>query len=92
MGGIRLPKNVSIVTFDGASWPLAFTGTRAALAEYYPNFLSTIYWNPVVDIPAGEAYEFDCVLPLYGGEFRVVVEGMLPCAQEVYAVRLVGGK
>ena len=36
--------------------------------------------------------EFDCVLPLYGGEFRVVVEGMLPCAQEVYAVRLVGGK
>ena len=92
MGGIRLPKNVSIVTFDGASWPLAFTGTRAASAEYYPNFLSTIYWNPVVDIPAGEAYEFDCVLPLYGGEFRVVVEGMLPCAQEVYAVRLFGGK
>ena len=43
MGGIRLPKNVSIVTFDGASWPLAFTGTRAASAEYYPNFLSTIY-------------------------------------------------
>ena len=29
-----------------------------------------------MDIPAGEAYEFDCVLPLYGGEFRVVVEGI----------------
>lgn len=29
-----------------------------------------------MDIPAGEAYEFDCELPLYGGEFRVVVEGL----------------
>ena len=45
-----------------------------------------------MDIPAGEAYEFDCMLPLYDGEFRVVVEGMLSCAQEVYAVRLFGGK
>ena len=45
-----------------------------------------------MDIPAGEAYEFDCVLPLYGGEFRVVVEGMLSCAQEVYGVKLFGIK
>lgn len=86
MGGIRLPKNVSIVSFDGASWPLAFTGTRAASAEYYPNFLSTIYWNPAVDIPAGEAYEFDCVLPLYDGMFRVVVEGLQDTNKEVFAV------
>lgn len=76
MGGIRLPENVSIHSFDGASLPLAFTGTRAALDEDYPNFLSTIYWNPVVDIPAGETFEFDCILPLYSGNFKVVVEGL----------------
>lgn len=91
MGGIRLSKNVSIVSFGGASWPLAFTGARAVSADYYPNFLFTIYWNPAVDIPAGEAYEFDCVLPLYGGKFRIVVEGISEDSQTsstscVYAV------
>lgn len=89
MGGIRLPKNVSIVSFDGASLPLAFTGTRAASAEYYPNFLSTIYWNPVVEIPAGEEFEFDCVLPLYKGKFRIVVEGFDSSLSEIYDSRLI---
>ena len=57
---------------------------RGELAEKYAyNITGCVY---------AYSEEFDCVLPLYGGEFRVVVEGMLPCAQEVYAVKLVGGK
>lgn len=30
MAGVRLPRNVSIVEFDGVSWPQAFLGIKAA--------------------------------------------------------------
>ena len=53
MGGIRLAKNVSIVGYDGVSWPLAFFVGKAAADNDYPNFLSTVYWNPIVEIEPG---------------------------------------
>ena len=86
MGGIRLPRNVGIVEFNGVSWPEAFYGGQAVSGAAYPNFLSTIYWNPVVEIPAGEEFEFDCVLPLYKGKFRIVVEGLQGKGKGVFAV------
>ena len=86
MGGISLPKNVSVVGFDGVSWPVAILGGKVANEGNYPNFLSTIYWNPTVEIPAGGEFEFDCVLPLYKGKFRVVVEGLQGTGKEVYVV------
>lgn len=84
MGGVRLPRNVSVVGFSGVSWPQAFYGGRAVSEAEYPNFLSTIYWNPIVEIPAGGEFEFDCVLPLYKGKFRVVVEGFDSSLNEIY--------
>lgn len=89
MGGIRLPRNVGIVEFNGVSWPEAFYGGQAVSGAAYPNFLSTIYWNPVVEIPAGEEFEFDCVLPLYKGKFRIVVEGFDSSLSEIYDSRLI---
>ncbi len=85
MGGIRLPKNVSVVEFDGVSWPVALLGTRVASEKDYPNFLSTIYWNPTVEIPAGGTFELRCILPQYKGKFRVVVEGLSDSFVEIYA-------
>ena len=89
MGGISLPKNVSVVGFDGVSWPVAILGGKVANEGDYPNFLSTIYWNPTVEIPAGGEFEFDCILPLYKGKFRVVVEGGDGVLNEIYDSRLI---
>ena len=87
MGGIRLAKNVNIVGYDGVSWPLAFFGGKAAADEDYPNFLSTVYWNPLVEIEAGGEFGFDCFMPKYKGKFRVVVEGLSGRGKSVYAVK-----
>ena len=85
MAGVRLPRNVSIVEFDGVSWPQAFLGMKAASEKGYPNFLSTIYWNPIVEIPANGEFEFKCVLPQYEGKFKVVIEGLTEKGREVYS-------
>ena len=84
MGGIKLPKNMSVVEFDGVSWPLALIGGKGDLWESHPNFMSTIYWNPIVEIPAGGEFEFSCTLPQYKGEFNIVVEGVDQAWNEVY--------
>ena len=88
MGGVQLPKNVAVVGFDGVSWPVAFLGEKVASEDEYPHFLSTIYWNPMVDIPAGEEFEFKCFLPQYKGKFRIVVEGITDSIEEVYFSKL----
>lgn len=85
MAGVRLPRNVSIVEFDGVSWPQAFLGIKAASEKGYPNFLSTIYWNPIVEIPANGEFEFKCILPQYEGKFKVVIEGLTENGSEVYS-------
>ena len=88
MAGVRLPRNVSIVGFEGVSWPQAFLGMKAASEKGYPNFLSTIYWNPIVDIPANGEFEFKCILPQYEGKFKLVVEGLTESGREVYSSRI----
>ena len=85
MAGVRLPRNVSIVGFEGVSWPQAFIGMKAASEKGYPNFLSTIYWNPIVDIPANGEFEFKCHLPQYEGKFKVVIEGLTEEGREIYS-------
>ena len=84
MGGVKLPKNMSVVGFDGVSWPLAILGGKKDSWEGHPNFMSTIYWNPIVEIPAGGEFEFNCTLPQYKGEFNIVVEGVDKAWNEVY--------
>ena len=88
MAGVRLPRNVSIVGFEGVSWPQAFIGMKAASEKGYPNFLSTIYWNPIVDIPANGEFEFKCHLPQYEGKFKVVIEGLTEEGREIYSSRI----
>ena len=83
MGGVKLPKNMSVVGFDGVSWPLAMLGGKVVSNGGYPDFLSTIYWNPVVEIPAGGEFGFKCVLPQYKGNFKIVVEGIDAAWNEV---------
>lgn len=84
MGGLKLGDNVSVITYDGVQYPLAFTGNMVANNSKYPNYNSTIYWNPVLPIKKDEAVQLDCVLPAYKGEFRVVVEGLDSNGKEIY--------
>ena len=85
MGGVKLPDNVSVQGFEGASYPLAFFGGKVYGNGKYPNFNNTIYWNPAVTVGAGGESELECVLPDYKGKFIVVVEGVQSNGNGVYS-------
>ena len=76
MGGMKLGEDVNILSHDGPQYPLAFMGDRIPKNGRYPNYNSTIYWNPVVDMDKDGVYKFNCPLPDYKGNFRIVVEGI----------------
>lgn len=85
MGGVKFGKNVSIQSFQGAMYPLAFLGNGVYGAGEFPNLNRTIYWNPAVALKDGESLEAGCVVPDYAGVFRVVVEGIDARGKGVYA-------
>ncbi len=84
LGGVKLSKDISIINYKGVEYPLAFSGNQLYKNEKYPNYNSTIYWNPVVTLHSGKTFEFDCVLPQYKGEFKVVVEGITESGKSIY--------
>jgi hypothetical protein len=84
MGGMKLGEDVNILSHDGPQYPLAFMGDRIPDNGRYPNYNSTIYWNPVVDMDKDGVYEFNCPLPDYKGNFRIVVEGIDAAGNGIY--------
>ncbi len=84
MAGVKLGKNVSIIDFEGVRLPVALYGTNLLNNSRYPNYNSTIYWNPVVTLPAKGSLELDLALPDYKGDFKVVLEGMDSDGNGVY--------
>ena len=84
MGGVKLGHNVAVLNYQGVQYPLAFTAAGLAEDAGYPNYNNTIYWNPLVTVKRGDKYSFNCVLPAYKGEFRIVVEGLDSNGKEVY--------
>ena len=84
MGGIKLGRNVAVLNYDGVQYPLAFSAAELEEDRGYPNYNNTVYWNPGVKLQGGEKYGFNCVLPAYKGEFRIVVEGLDSNGAEVY--------
>ena len=85
MAGLKLGKNVSIESYRGVQYPLAFLGNNLIGKSNYPNFNNTIYWNPIVDVKKGEVFNFNCVKPQYKGKFKVVVEGVDSKGKQVYS-------
>lgn len=84
MGGVDPGENVTVLTHNGVQYPLAFTGTHIAGNTRYPNYNSTIYWNPILPLKSGETVQLNCILPEYKGEFRVVIEGLNSSGQEIH--------
>ena len=71
---LEFDRNVRIVDFKGCSMPVAFTAR--GLGSDYPDYRQTVLWQPLVDLQANAKAELEAALPAYGGEFRVVVDGV----------------
>ncbi|MBR4882391.1 MAG: hypothetical protein IKU18_00795, partial [Bacteroidales bacterium] len=88
MGGMTLPKNICVVNFEGAGIPMAYYGDKTSKEGKYPNFLSTIYWNPILEIGGKSEFNFNCHLPQYQGKFKIVIEGRTDSGQEVFITKI----
>ena len=89
MGGKELWKNTTLVNYDAVQYPAAFLGDKIKDNSGYPKYNSTIYWNPVLDVAAGEEFTFECVKPQYAGEFKIVVEGMDTSGNAIYMEKII---
>ncbi|MCQ2139435.1 MAG: hypothetical protein MJZ09_03575 [Bacteroidales bacterium] len=81
--------NVRIVSFQGASLPMSFTGENLHENESYPDYRQVAYWHPAVSVEAGETFSFECTLPSYEGDFILTVEGLTEDGKPVRVVRKV---
>ena len=88
MPTLTFPDAVRVVDFQGACFPQAYTCRGISENANYPDYRSTVYWHPMVDLKAGESLELDCQLPKYEGSFRVVVEGISEDGEPVYETLL----
>ena len=66
--------NVRIVDFQGTSYPLAYT--CEGVGNDYPDYRQTIFWHPMLTLGPGESVELECKVPVYGGRFEAVAEGL----------------
>ena len=92
MGGLQMGEKFSTAPHKGVQYPLAFLGDGIHGNVGYPNYNSTLYWNPIVEIEAGGTFEFSCPLPKYKGEFLVVVEGVDSDGKSIYKEIIVSNK
>jgi len=83
--GFRFGGNVRIADWQGASWPMAMTGSALREEAGLPDYRQTVYWHPLLEMDPGGMLRIPCKLPDYKGRFRVVVEGLSADGKPLYA-------
>ena len=76
MGGIKIEDMYEIIPHKGVQYPLAFLTDGIMDNVRYPNYNSTLYWNPIVKLDNGETFRFTVARPKYSGEFKLRIEGI----------------
>lgn len=71
---MEFDANVRIVSFKGASLPMAYT--CSGVGSDYPDLRMTALWQPLVDVRAGESITLDCKMPDIAGRYLITVEGL----------------
>ena len=84
MGGMTFPDNVVITQWRGCALPKAYLCENAPADENYPDYRGTLYWHPILEVPQEGGCDFSCTLPCYGGNFRIVVQGLSADGKPLY--------
>lgn len=79
ISSLRFDDNLVIVDFQGASYPVAFTGSKgvgASASESKEDLRGTLYWHPQLSVSAGQTMNIEVHTPSYSGTFKAVAEGL----------------
>ena len=69
---LHFADNVRVVDFKGVSYPVAYPGGVPSQGQ---DLRQLLYWNPALEMTAGQSRRISITAPAYAGRFRVVAEG-----------------
>ncbi|MBO4756101.1 MAG: hypothetical protein J5519_04995 [Bacteroidales bacterium] len=69
---LHFADNVRVVDFKGVSYPVAYPGGVPSQGQ---DLRQLLYWNPALEMTAGQSRRVSITAPAYAGRFRVVAEG-----------------
>ena len=72
---LHFPETVRVVSYQGVSYPVAYTGSAPALKDGERDLRQVLYWHPSLQIEGGQRQYIQLKAPSYAGQFRVVVQG-----------------
>ena len=84
LAGAQLGKNSRILSYKGASVPMVYSASKAAYDPDFPAISETLFWHPLVSIPAGETFDIDVVAPALPGKYIITVEGFTSDGEPIY--------
>ena len=73
--GLSFDKNVRIVDFDGTQ-PFSKLSGQEIEKGKYPDFRNTIYWDPILTIPALGERRINLLTPSLEGRYKIVIQGV----------------
>lgn len=72
---VKFGNGVRVLNYNGPAFPQAYTCYGVDTSEY-PDYRTTIYWNPLVDLVPGTDTVLECLAPSYPGTFVICIEGL----------------
>ena len=84
LAGAQLGKNIRILSFKGASVPMVYSAANAAYDPDFPSISETLFWHPMVSIPAGETFDIDVVAPALPGKYIITIEGFTADGEPIF--------
>ena len=74
ISSFKFDKNVVIVDWQGACYPVALT--CEGMTPGANDTRSTLYWHPTLELSPGEKVDIQVRTPAYSGNFKIVAEGL----------------
>lgn len=82
--GLKFDKSVRIIDFEGAK-PYSVMNGKEFENIKYPDFRSTILWEPIINIPASSVKKQLFRTSLIAGTYKIVVQGTTDTGEPLFA-------
>ncbi len=76
LSGWNFAENVRILRFHGVSVPTELTFMKQGVPNPSTDYRQTLYWKPLMSMPAASEQTVKVATPCYKGHFTILVEGM----------------
>lgn len=79
---LQFPSNVRVVDFKGVCYPEAYLGTPISGTDNR----QLLYWNPIMELPAGESKVISLTAPSVPGIYRIKADGLTVSGKPVHEI------